>query len=192
LSLDIGSERKALIPVMPLQAIMKLDDEDRDEEPEREDEGDDGDMEGPDRALASLKESILQIVEEALEEALQLRRKGHTFKLAMEDELGRIKTEVRKAVEGATATISAIDLSTLREGLKGRTNTLMTRVRDEDLKRMDLLVEAGLFESRSECAAFLIHVGLESRRDLIDKVEDTAKRIAELKEQLRKDLSGEP
>jgi Arc/MetJ-type ribon-helix-helix transcriptional regulator len=165
---------------------MNRDDEEKEEEAseqeQREEEG----------SMASLREAILQIVDEALQEALMLRRKGHSFKTVMEDELGRIRTEVRKAVEGATATISAIDLTALREGLKGRTNTLMTRVRDEDLKRMDLLVEAGLFESRSECAAFLIHAGLEARRDLIDKVEETAKRIADLKEQLRRELSGEP
>ncbi|MFQ5837643.1 MAG: hypothetical protein ACE5HJ_02535 [Thermoplasmata archaeon] len=170
---------------------MEADDEEREEEETTEEEGQDEAVGEKEKSLASLRESILQIVDDALKDALELRSKGRALKLTLGDELGRIRTEIRRAVEGTTAGICAIDLSTLKEGLKGRTNTLMTRVKDEDLERMDLLVEAGLFESRSQCAAFLIHAGLEARKDLVGKVQETAQRISELKEQLRDELSGE-
>lgn len=194
MSVGIAFESNSLIRVSSLHEIMNGDDEDQNKwkkatpEDEREAE--------PVKGGADLwKEAILQIVDEALKdalkEALELRAKGRSFKSVIEDELGRIRAEVRKAVMGATDTISPFDMTRLRVGLKGRSNTLMTRVRDEDLKRIDLLVEAGLFESRSECAAFLINAGLEARQDLIDKVEETARRIAGLKEQLRRELSGE-
>lgn len=156
---------------------------DQDEEAETEDRS----SVAPDR----LRESIRQIVDDALKETMELRGKGRVLKVALADDLGRIGREVRKVVEGATAGICNIDIRTLKNGLKGRTNTLMTRVKDEDIKRMDLLVESGLFESRSACAAFLIHAGLDARKDLVAKVQETAERIGELKEELRRELSGE-
>lgn len=145
--------------------------------------------------MESLRETIRQIVDDALQEATELRGKGRAMRVALARDMSRIQREVARAihsaVEGASAGLHAVDLEALKKGLKGRANTLMTRVRDEDLERMDLLVEAGLFESRSECAAFLIRAGLEARRDLVDKVQSTAQRIADLKDQLRRDLSGE-
>ncbi len=198
MSVDIVVDRKVLIRVITLHVIMSPEDESgevkgeeekvEDEEPEERAEAK---AEERERSLEALKEAVLRAVDEAMEEAVRMRGRGRVIRIALADELGRIRREVRKAVDGATASIAAIDLSTLREGLRGRTNTLMTRVRDQDLDRMDLLVEAGLFESRSECAAFLIHAGLDARRDLVDKVQDTAKRIAELKDQLKRELSGE-
>ncbi len=83
-----------------------------------------------------------------------------------------------------------IDLQALRDVLKGRGNIVMTRVADEDLASMDLLVEAGLFTSRSECAAFLIRQGLEARKDLLERVKDTAEKIRQLKEKVKKEVSS--
>ncbi len=158
---------------------------------ESEDESDEEEIkdETP-KSLESMRVSIHRMVDDALREASELRGKGRNFRLALGGEMGRIRRHIRGAFRDA-AGAAMIDLHGMREGLRGRTNTLMTRVKDEDLERLDLLVDAGLFESRSECAAFLIHVGLDARRDLVDKVHDTAKRIAELKDQLKRELSGE-
>lgn len=161
-----------------------------------EDEGEKDEAEEADveaeapRSLESLRESIYRAVDEALREAGQVGGRGRHIGHAMAGEMHRIRRTIRDAFRDA-AGAAAIDIRSLKEGLRGRTNTVMTRVKDDDLNRLDLLVDAGLFESRSECAAFLIHVGLDARRDLVDKVHDTAKRISELKEQLRRELSGD-
>jgi len=85
---------------------------------------------------------------------------------------------------------TGVDLKGLHEALKGRGNIVMTRVADEDLATMDLLVESGLFGSRSECAAFLIRAGIEGRKDLLERVKDTAEKIKALKDKMRKDIAS--
>ena len=107
-------------------------------------------------------------------------------------------SEGRKAVAikvdakggGFAYAIGDTDLESLRGALKGRGNIVMTRVADEDLAAIDLLVDAGLFDSRSECAAFLIRSGLAARKDLTERVKTTAEKIRELKEKLRKDVAS--
>ncbi len=161
-----------------------------------EDEGDaekseevEAEVETP-RSLESLRESIHKMVDDALHEVSHVKGKGRYLGHIMAGEMQRLHRSIRAAFRDA-AGAAAIDIRGLKEGLRGRTNTVMTRVKDEDLEMLDLLVDAGLFESRSECAAFLIRVGLDARRDLVDKVHDTAKKISELKEQLRTELTGE-
>jgi hypothetical protein len=67
----------------------------------------------------------------------------------------------------------------------GRGNVVMARVNDEALARMDQLVEATVFSSRSECAAFLIGAGIASQKELFDRLGAHTDEIRKLKEQLR-------
>jgi hypothetical protein len=67
----------------------------------------------------------------------------------------------------------------------GRGNVVMVRIGDEALGRLDLLVEADLFGSRSECAAFLIGAGIASQKDLFERLGAHTDEIRKLKEQLR-------
>jgi transcriptional regulator with PAS, ATPase and Fis domain len=67
----------------------------------------------------------------------------------------------------------------------GRGNVVMVRVNDEALARMDQLVEATLFGSRSECAAFLIGAGIAGQKELFDRLGAHTDEIRKLKEQLR-------
>ena len=67
----------------------------------------------------------------------------------------------------------------------GRGNVVMVRVNDEALARMDQLVEASLFGSRSECAAFLIGAGIASQKELFERLGAHTDEIRKLKEQLR-------
>lgn len=136
-----------------------------------------------------LRDSIEDIVEVAFREAGHVRGRAGVWKHRLDHEMGRVSEDVRRAVHAARVGFTPLDLKFVKRGLRGRRNTLMTRVKDEDAQRIDLLVEGGIFRSRSEGAAFLIHAGLESRRDLIDKVEDTAKKIAKLKDKLRDEFS---
>lgn len=79
----------------------------------------------------------------------------------------------------------------LGEGLEGRSNVVMTRLSDENVKQIDALVEVEAFKSRSEAAAFFIKEGIQARKDLFQKVMPTVDKIRELKEQAKKSLSQE-
>jgi len=98
----------------------------------------------------------------------------------------KIKDGEGKVVFGG----EGLDLAGLKEALKGRGNIVMTRVDDEDLAAIDLLVEAGVCSSRSECAAYLIKQGVAGRKDLLDRVRETAEKVRQLKEKLRKDIAS--
>ena len=51
-----------------------------------------------------------------------------------------------------------------------RGNVVMVRLADEALSRLDELVEAGLFGSRSEAAAFLVGAGIRAQQPLLDRL----------------------
>jgi len=68
---------------------------------------------------------------------------------------------------------------------RGRGNAVMVRLSDDALARVDQLVEATLFGSRSECAAFLIAAGIDSRKELFARLSAHTEEIRKLKEQLR-------
>ncbi len=114
--------------------------------------------------------------------------KGLKVAVAKAEGMGEKGEAIQEAVDKAMVVVKGLDLDSLKGELKGRGNVVMTRVTDEDLEVLDTLVQAGLFDSRSECAAFLIHEGIENREDLVKKVDETAKKIAKLKDELRKDL----
>jgi Arc/MetJ-type ribon-helix-helix transcriptional regulator len=77
----------------------------------------------------------------------------------------------------------------LDETLEGRSNVVMTRLNDDDLKKIDALVEVEVFKSRSEAVAFFIREGMQACEDLFQKVMPTVNKIRELKEQAKKSLS---
>ena len=80
-------------------------------------------------------------------------------------------------------------LMKLDEALEGRSNVVMTRLNDDDLKQIDALVEVEVFKSRSEAAAFFIKEGMQACEDLFQKVMPTVDKIRELKEQAKKSLT---
>ena len=73
-----------------------------------------------------------------------------------------------------------------RLGGEGRSNVVMVRLTDDALARIDQLVEASLASSRSEAASVLIGAGIESQKDLFDRLSTHTDEIRKLKEQLRK------
>jgi Arc/MetJ-type ribon-helix-helix transcriptional regulator len=83
------------------------------------------------------------------------------------------------------------DLGAFRDDVEGklRQTVIMTRLTKDDADALDLLVEAGLFESRSQCVAYFVHAGLESRAELLDKVRRTAGKISDLRAELQKGLT---
>jgi len=72
--------------------------------------------------------------------------------------------------------------------LEGRSNVVLTRLNDEDMKKLDALVEIELFKSRSEAVAFFVRGGIQARKDLFEKVMPTVEEIRRLKEQVKRAL----
>lgn len=101
--------------------------------------------------------------------------------------VGRVAAVAGHAAHGPHP---AFDVERMRQELGGRSNTVMTRISDEDLAILDTLVEAGLASSRSECAAMFVHEGIIARRDLISRVRLKADQIRRLKESMRAELKG--
>ncbi len=69
---------------------------------------------------------------------------------------------------------------------EGRGNVAMVRLSDDALAKVDQLVEATLFSSRSEAAAYLVGAGIESQKELFERLGTHTDEIRKLKEQLRK------
>jgi mitochondrial fission protein ELM1 len=108
-------------------------------------------------------------------------KKQHQSKL---DELG---SQVEKiAVRTAESIKKVID-----KALASRNTVLTIRVNDESNQKLNMLVEAGLFKSRSESAAFLIHEGIKSQEPLFAKMTTKMKQIEKIKKELKNIVSQE-
>ena len=70
------------------------------------------------------------------------------------------------------------------KGERKRDNVVMVRVDEENLNRIDELVESGQFNSRSEAAAFLISEGIKSKQEMFDKMADKISQIQNLRTEL--------
>ena len=100
----------------------------------------------------------------------------------------RLRVNIEGLVDDAVSTGEALGKSieeTLRGMLSKRESVVMVRMNKESLAKLDELIDAGLVNSRSEAAAFLIGEGVESRSDLFDKIADKVQEIRKAKEELR-------
>jgi Arc/MetJ-type ribon-helix-helix transcriptional regulator len=70
------------------------------------------------------------------------------------------------------------------KGEPRRDNVVMVRVDEENLDRIDELVESGQFRSRSEATAFLISEGIKSKQEMFDKISEKISQIQDLKTEL--------
>ena len=71
------------------------------------------------------------------------------------------------------------------KALASRNTVLTIRVNDDCNRKLNMLVEAGLFKSRSESAAFLIEEGLKSQEALFSKIMTKFDKIDQLKTELK-------
>ena len=72
-----------------------------------------------------------------------------------------------------------------------RDNVVMVRVDEENLKRLDELVESGQFNSRSEATAFLISEGVKSKQQMFEKMATKVSQIQGLRTELAAMISEE-
>ena len=73
----------------------------------------------------------------------------------------------------------------IEHALDGRSHGVMLRVNEETLAKLDSLVVAGICESRSGAATFMIHEGIRANEQLFCRVEETTSQIEALKAQLQ-------
>jgi hypothetical protein len=76
-------------------------------------------------------------------------------------------------------------MDTLESALVGRGNSVMVRVNDEALSKLDTLVAGGICKSRSESAAFLLQRGIESSEALFARIESVTDQIQSLRQELQ-------
>ena len=86
------------------------------------------------------------------------------------DVLNRATESISKAIETA---------------LSARDHVVMVRVNDESLRKLDALVQSGIFKSRSEAAAFLISEGVKAQSALFDRIEQKTAEIERLRSELK-------
>ena len=106
--------------------------------------------------------------------------------------------DVDKAVRSAlgksgdmAASVSDSIRDTIKTVRDTRDSVVMVRVSRESVDRLDELVDAGLANSRSEAAAFLITEGITARSDLYGKIAEQTEVIRNAREKLRKLLEEE-
>lgn len=67
-------------------------------------------------------------------------------------------------------------------GPRGRDNVVSCRLDDSTLEAVDTLVEAGVRATRADAVTWLIEVGLEANRELINELGDTVAQIRRLRQ----------
>ena len=70
------------------------------------------------------------------------------------------------------------------KGERRRDNVVMVRVDEENLNRIDELVETGQFSSRSEATAFLISEGIKAKQQMFEKMAEKISQIQDLRTEL--------
>lgn len=114
-------------------------------------------------------------------------KKRNETKKKYQSKLDELGSKVEKiAVRTAESIKKVID-----NALVSRNTVLTIRVNDESNKKLSMLVEAGLFKSRSESAAFLIYEGLKSQESLFEKIRTKLERIEIIRKDLKKIVSQE-
>jgi rubrerythrin len=63
----------------------------------------------------------------------------------------------------------------------GRLNVVASRIGDDELRLIDMLTEAGLFNTRSEAVAYLVAEGIKARKDVFDKVSSSLEEIRRMR-----------
>ena len=102
-------------------------------------------------------------------------------------DLSNFETELG-GLKGAVKVVCvAPDLGeSVREmGESPRDHTVMVRVDEDSLRKLDAWVETGAVKSRSEAAALFIREGLQVRGDELAELEDALRRVEEAKTKLR-------
>jgi hypothetical protein len=110
----------------------------------------------------------------------------------VEVEVEIIEEEPKKKPTSSDSVSKALSsfMESLEAALSGRGNSVMVRVNDDALAKLDMLVNAGICKSRSESAAFLLQRGIESSGALFDRIESVTNKIISLRQELLESVTG--
>jgi len=84
----------------------------------------------------------------------------------------------------ATRTFESIK-QTIDKSLDSRNTVLTIRVTEDANKKLHMLVETGIFKSRSESAAFLIEQGIKHQEGLFKRISEKLGKIEKIKDELK-------
>ena len=97
--------------------------------------------------------------------------------------LGVTPEQIRAQVLDLIATIGeAVKPAELKAP---KNNVVMCRLDDRDLDAIDMLIEAGICNTRSDAAAWLIHAGIEANATLLTSARDIVAEIRRMREVAR-------
>ncbi|MFQ6083761.1 MAG: hypothetical protein ACE5WD_10415 [Candidatus Aminicenantia bacterium] len=114
-------------------------------------------------------------------ESTEERNKSYEKEKQRQGKFDEITSQVEKMAVKTAESIKKV----IEKALSARNTVLTIRVNDESNKKLNMLVEAGIFKSRSESAAFLIQEGIKSQQKLFDKIENKLSEIEKLKSELK-------
>jgi len=108
------------------------------------------------------------------------------YKKALEEWRGKLKdwtSQVRSSVSEGSAdvTVHIPPIPIFHPAPAGRSNVVASRIGDEELRLIDMMIEAGLFSTRSEAVAYLVAEGVKARKDIFDKVSSALEEIRKIK-----------
>lgn len=75
------------------------------------------------------------------------------------------------------------------ETIQARMNAITVQVDDDTQRKVDSLVEAGIFKNRSESAAYLIHEGIKARAEVFSAIDARLAEIERMRSNLRELIS---
>jgi len=94
-------------------------------------------------------------------------------------------TVVKTEPEGVVKLTRKTELHIQGKTVKKRENVVMTRLSDDDLKYIDMLIGIGLFDSRSEAVAYLTHEGIKLKRELFEQLSEKLRQINKIREEAK-------
>lgn len=108
------------------------------------------------------------------------------------DSLGDLRNALRDMLREAR---HAVSVSVGRRELvlnRGRESMVISSIRlpREDAEMIDLLVEAGIFRSRSEAVSYFAHKGIEASRDLLERVRSKVEELRKIRESLAREFKA--
>ncbi len=95
-----------------------------------------------------------------------------------------VKEVAQKTGEAFTKATESISKA-IESALAARDHVVMVRVNDDAIKKLDALVQSGIFKSRSESAAFLISEGIKAQEPLFDRISEKIEEIERLRSELK-------
>ena len=108
----------------------------------------------------------------------------------------RVSSSVREMASRIPESLSAIgrDISrTIERAISAKDDYVVAvKVSPEAQEKLEQLVQAGVFRSRAEAAAFLIDEGIKTQAALFDRVEQKLHEIERLRAELRGMINEKP